>query len=53
MLCAVKQSWFAMSKQKPGGRIVTTISATVYVPCQSLAVYGSVDLAVIKIHPRL
>lgn len=53
MLCAVKQSWFAMSKQKPGGRIVTTISATVYVPCQSLAVHSSVDLAVTGMRPRL
>lgn len=53
VLYAIKLSWFAMKKQKTGGSIVITTSATAYVPWQSLAVYSSVKLAVSESHHQL
>ncbi|KAL9591681.1 MAG: hypothetical protein Q9179_007476 [Wetmoreana sp. 5 TL-2023] len=38
MLYVIKLAWFYMKKQKCGGSIVITTSATAYVPWQSLAV---------------
>ena len=42
----VKLAWSAMRRQKSGGSIVITTSATAYAPEQSLPVYSASKLAV-------